>query len=207
MAHAVAEATAVAPDVDIKALIRASRRPEATVPICLRGDLVARFEELDTQLAAVAGTVVDKRLNGPAEGRRIAEQMAALQEEMRESTVPFRLRALLPSRWAALAAEHQPRKDADGRMVAEDALGVNAQTFFAALIRASVVSPDLDDADWEILLGTQDDGTAVEEDGGGGLTDGQVDALGGAAWRLNRREVDIPFSRAASAILRSIGAE
>jgi len=35
------------------------------------------------------------------------------------------------------------------------------------------------------------------------LTSRQFDDLSDAAWSLNRREVDVPFSRAASRILRS----
>ena len=46
---------------------------------------------------------------------------------------------------------------------------------------------------------TEDDPDADQR----GLSDGQFDSLGAAAWMLNRREVDIPFSRAASRILTS----
>jgi hypothetical protein len=133
--------------------------------------------------------------------------MAALQVQMRDSTVPFVLRALRPSRWAGLQTEHPPRKGDDGKMLPEDMMGVNSQTFFVPLIRESVISPVLDDDDWVGLLGQTAEGHDLVDDEGGGLSDAQLDALGGAAWRLNRSAVDIPFSRAASAILRSIGVE
>lgn len=202
----MAAATAVVPDVDIKALIRGSKRATDTVRICLRGDLVAQFEALDAELAEVAGTVHDSRLNGAAaRGRRIAEQMQALQELMRASTVPFVLRALRPKRWAELSAEHPPRKGDDGKVLADDLMGVNSATFFVPLIRESVITPALDDDDWAALLG--DDRQEEDSDGDGGLSDAQLDSLARAAWRLNRNDIDIPFSRAASAILRSIGVE
>jgi hypothetical protein len=200
-------ATATAPDIDIKALIRGSKRATKTVPICMRGDLVAEFEALEADLTKVAANVVDSRLNGAkAQGRKLAEQMAVLQEEMRGSTVPFILRALGRSRWAALLAEHPPRMGADGKVLADDTGGFNAATLWTPLIRASVISPLLDDDDWAVLLMTNEDGTDGD-DNGGGLSNGQFDALGTAAWRLNQSLVDIPFSRAALAILRSIGVE
>ena len=201
-----------APDVDIEALLRSSRRPERTVPICLRGDLVAEFEELDRQLAdeaAKADAVTDRRLNSnPLAGaQRIAEAMAALREQMAAATVPFRLRALSPKRWAELRIEHPPRKGEDGKTIAEDAIGVNAETFFEPLIRESIVHPVLSDTVWEMLMSraepTEDDPDADKR----GLSGGQLDSLGGAAWVLNRREVDIPFSRAASRILQTSAPE
>lgn len=202
-----AAATATVPDVDYKGLIRKSRRPERTVPICLRGDLVAEFEELDAKLAALTtDRPADSRLNsGPvAEAKRIALAMADLQEQMRASTVTFRLRALKPSRWAELRAEHPPRQGEDGKVLDEDTMGINSATFFEPLIRESVVSPVLDDDDWKILLNSDEDGAgqAAEDEGARGLSDQQLDLLGGAAWSVNRRGVDIPFSRAASRMTR-----
>lgn len=208
MTDDVAEAVAAAvPDVDYKDLIRGSRRPEKTVPICLRGDLVAEFEELDARLGALTtDRPSDPRLNsGPvAEGKRIAQAMLDLQEQMRASTVTFRLRALKPSRWAELRAEHPPRQGEGGKVLDEDSMGVNSSTFFTPLIRESVVFPVLDDADWQILLNDEEAPADGEDEDAGarGLSDQQIDLLGGAAWAVNRRGVDIPFSRAASRMIR-----
>lgn len=210
-ARAVDTGNGRAPDVDIKALVRSSKRAERTVPICLRGDLVAQFEELDRQLAAEVAKVEaldDRRLNSApkvAPGQQIAEAMAALREQMSESTIAFRLRALPPARWAALRTEHPPRKGEDGKVLDSDVIGVNADTFFEPLIRESIYYPVIDDETWEVLMGraqpTEEDPDADQR----GLSDGQLDSLGGAAWLLNRGAVDIPFSRAASRIMRSFG--
>jgi hypothetical protein len=69
-------------------------------------------------------------------------------------------------------------------------LGACGDTLFPALVRASTVDPQLDDAEWAELLDEK-------------LTDRQFSDLTDAAWFLNRGEVDIPFSRAASQANRS----
>lgn len=201
------------PDVDIKALLRSSRRAERSVPVCLRGDLVAEFEELDRKLGEAAARSAaqpnDKRLGSSSvtDAQRLAQQMVALQEQMRESTVDFRLRALTPTRWADLTAEHPPRKGDDGKVLDQDATGINMATFFEPLVRESLVTPVLDAEAWDLLMGratpTEDDPDADQH----GLSDAQFDALSSAAWSLNRRVVDVPFSSAASRILRNSGSE
>lgn len=204
MTESTTNETAPAPEaVDIGALVRSSRRAETIVPICLRGDLAAELALLERQLAdataaaVAAKPVQDDRLNTPRDPRQqeLAERIIALQQEMAASTVQFRLRALAPRRWHDLVAEHPPRKAADGSVDDRDRSGFHADTFWPALVRESVVAPVIDGDTWTLLLEGDEDGA--------GLSDGQYDALCTAAWNLNRRQVDVPFSRAASAILRS----
>lgn len=175
---------------DVHALIAGARLPERTVPICLRGNLVAQVEALDRELAELdrPGRIVADSLAG--DGRRpIAERIEALREEMRASTVNFLLRALPRRRWNALLAEHPPREGDDG----DKAMGVNSETLFEALIAESVVSPELTPEEWTLLLDS--------------LSSAQYDSLATAAWALNRRGVDVPFSPAASRILASSASE
>ncbi|WBB73230.1 hypothetical protein O7602_26680 [Micromonospora sp. WMMD1128] len=170
----------------IKDRIKAARLPERTVPICLRGDLNAEFEELERQLEE-ALRIPATSLEGDGSGA-IAERMEELRRQMRDETTTFRVRAMPPPRWRAFCAEHPPRKDDEGNIDARDRLlGVNTETFYEALIRVSVIDPVLDDDDWAALLGD-----------GGVLTDRQFSDLAEAAWSVNRREVDVPFSPAAS---------
>lgn len=179
---------------DISALIRGAKLPERVVSVCLAADKVAEFEQLDAELAQ-ARREAGASLAGSSRAHELAEQIESLREEMTEATVDFRLRAMPRPMWRAFVAEHPPRKGADGHVDERDKfVGVNTDTFFPALIRRSTVSPDLGDEDWRILL---------EEK----LTDRQFDELSDAAWSLNRREVDVPFSPAASRILRSSGTE
>lgn len=175
-----------------KELIRAAKLPEKTVPVCLHADLVAEVEQSERELADTQRQPADSLAAG-GKARLIAERIESLRQQMLDHTVEFVLRAMPRPRWKAFVAEHPPRKDDKGDVDERDRyVGINADTFYDALVRRSVVSPELDDEDWTLLLG--DDGK---------LTDRQFDTLADAAWALNRRDVDVPFSLAASRILRT----
>ncbi|MEU8371223.1 hypothetical protein [Micromonospora tulbaghiae] len=178
---------------DFKTLLAGAKLPERTVPICLRGDLTAEFEELEQQLDD-ALRVPASSLEGDGSAA-IAERIEALRAQMQAHTYRFRLRAMPHPAWRAFCAEHPPREDDEGKVDERDRLiGVNTETFYEALVRRSVVDPQLDDAEWQTLLG-------------GALTDRQFTELAETAWALNRREVDIPFSPAASRMTRGSGSE
>jgi hypothetical protein len=171
-----------------KAMLADAKLPERTVQICLRGDLVAEHEAAERELGSAQRAAADSLAgNGAAE---IAERIEALEAEMREHTYEFRLRALPRHEFRALMSEHPPR---EGERL-DTAYVVNADTFFPALIRASVLDPELDAAEWAELLENQ-------------LTDFQFNSLFLTAWGLNTREVDIPFSLAASRMRRGTGDE
>jgi hypothetical protein len=176
---------------DFKAMLGEAKLPERTVPVCLRGDLAADHEAAERELEqAQRATATSLAGNGAA---AIAERIEALEAEMREHTYDFRLRALPRHEFRSLLAAHPPREDEPFKRE-DSALGVNRDTFFPAIIRASVVDPELDAAEWTDLLDNR-------------LTDYQFQELAGTAWALNAREVDIPFSRAASRMRRATGGE
>lgn len=177
---------------DFSALLKSAKLPERTVEICLRGDLVAEHEEAERQLEQAQRAQGDS-LAGNGAGA-IAERIEALEAEMREASYTFRLRALSRPAWRDLLKEHPPRRGEDGEMLQPDgALGIDSETFFAAMIRACLVDPALTVGQWSELEQA--------------LTDRQFDTLSDAAWALNRREVDIPFSRAASRMRQASAAE
>lgn len=165
--------------VDLDALLAQARLPERTVALCLRGDLQARFEELERQLAAAQAQPAEK-LTDAGRARQLAEQMEALRGEMSDSTMVFTLRALPRSGWISLLTAH-PAKDKEDEF--------DAETLEPALIRASIVDPVLTDEQWARLDET--------------LTSAQYGELSGTAWELNRRPVDVPFSPAASRMLQA----
>ncbi|MEU4367556.1 hypothetical protein [Micromonospora chersina] len=192
---------------DIKKRIKNARLPEKTVPVCLRGDLVAEFEDLERRLEEALRTPATS-----AEDDRsavIAERMEELRSQMIEETTSFRLRAMPKPRWREFIGEHPPRQLEDGELDERDRLiGVNVDTFYDALIRQSVVNPALDEDDWLDLLGGVRKGEdGVEEEIEGVLTSRQFDELADAAWALNRREISVPFSPAASRMTRSSATE
>lgn len=196
-----------------KEKLKAARLPERSISVCLRGDLTADFEAAERDLKAAQESSVDSK-EGVGVGS-IIERIDALREEMREHTEEFRLRAMPQPAFRALVGAHPPRRDDEGTLDAGDVqLGFNRDTFFEALLRMSVISPDLGvdvaglikefavsrffpveipDGDWPELLAV--------------LTDRQYNDLTDAAWFVNRTEVSVPFSSAASLAKRNSGGE
>lgn len=201
---------------DAMALISAARRPSRSLPLCLRGDLQARWDDLERQLDT-ATKVGAGSLGG--DGRvQIAREMEQLRAEMEEHTLTVVVQALPHLDYRKLEQQHPPRKaptkapkaprdDADDEQVAsyqaalavheeatagaqQDKLaGVNTSSFYLALIRACLVEPDLDDDAVDALLAV--------------LTNRQFDELAGLALTINRGEVSVPFSPTASRLARS----
>lgn len=182
---------------DFKKLLADAQLPVKTVPICLRGDLVADFEETERALQEAHKQRGDS-LAGGSELGELAEKLEALQVEMREHFYTFRIQALPKREFRALVAKHGPRRvvgeDGEEKIHEDDKyIGVNTASFFEALMRACLVDPVLGDDDW----------TALDSK----LTDSQWDSLSTAAWSVNRSDVDVPFSRAASLINRRTASE
>lgn len=200
---------------NFKAMLAEAKLPETTVMVCLRGDLAADHEAAERELEQAEKKGGDSLAgSGAAE---IADRILALEAEMREHAYEFRLRALPRPRWRALVAAHPPRKAEDGSVVDTDRIGVNAETFYDAIIKTSTIDPDMGvdiDAYFTELMAAQAAGTdlPVLPDGDwpellDALTDRQFDELADAAWGLNRREVDVPFSHAASRMKRASSGE
>jgi hypothetical protein len=178
-------------DQDIDQLLAQARPAERTVPLCLRGDLVAEFERLGAEhTKAVDRPATSLADDGPS-ARALAQQMEALRQQMQDSTLVLTVRALVPhSRYTNLVLAHPPRTDLEGNPVPQDrGDGFNTETFYPALIRACVVDPVMTDDRWNRL-------DAV-------LSDRQFDELAIAALAVNRGAVSVPFSPAASRTLQS----
>jgi hypothetical protein len=177
--------------MDFNSMLADAKLPERTVNICLRGDLVADYEALQVELVKLHGQASDSLAgNGAAS---VAERMDQLAAQMQEHTYLFRLRAMPRHAWRTLVNAHPPREK-DDKVVPEDMIsGVNRETFFEPMVRASIIDPDLTDESWKRLLDA--------------LTDRQFEDLVSAAWDLNQGKVDVPFLRAASLIRRSSDGE
>lgn len=168
-------------DVDPATLIREGRLPERTIQVCLAADLVGEWEALDSQRSEIDRS---DSLNDPA--AQLTAQMDKLRDEMIASTITFRVRALPRRRWRELYAAHPPRKNPDGSTLQRDALlGINYEAFFDALLKESIIEPELDTETLDLLLSER-------------LTDRQWEGLTDVAWNLNRGAVNVPFSQAAS---------
>jgi len=165
-------------------LITQARLPETTVPVCLRGDLVAEFQALERQLQT-ASTVAPS-LGERAPARVIAEQMQALREEMTAAEIPVRLRALPALEWANFAATRPaPRKDDESK----DAWLARWFAWMAELVSRCAIDP---------VMTVEQVGQLVDH-----LSGVQWDDLSNAAWSLNEQRVKIPFSDAASGLTQA----
>jgi hypothetical protein len=170
---------------DIKGLLKLAKRRQHTEDVCLRGDLAHEYDRLERQLAQLPA---NNKLGGDPERQRIAAEMDRVRAEMQAGTVPFVLHALPDADFQKLIDDHPPRRDGDEVNDRDAAHGFDRSTFYPALIRACVAEPTLDGEDWALLFDNPD--TA--------LSPGQMLKLREAALEVNGREVDVPFSPAAS---------
>jgi hypothetical protein len=170
-------------------LLKGAKLPEASHPVCLRADLTAEFEtaERELELLRKQSRETDSLAGSPVGPlvRRIEE----LQQDMTAATYTFRLRALPKSKWRVLVAAYPPREGNEN----DTQIGVNRDDFMDALIKVSVVDPVMTEEQWAEFLET--------------ITDRQYSDLTDEAWFLNRGEVSVPFSRAASLMKRDTGSE
>lgn len=167
----------------IKDKLKAARRAERIVPICLRGDLAAEFDKVKRDLDQLPQE--DASLAAGGRRRELREQLEEIRAEMLESTVDFRIQAIPRTRWTELAIQHPARPD----VITDKSIGVNEDEFIPALLREGLVSPVLDDEDWEALDAA--------------LTRAQFLELGNAAWEVNQQRVSVPFLPPASPNQRS----
>ncbi len=156
---------------DIKA---AAKLPERSVPVCLRGDLQSEYEDLERQHrvaeAAARGTLAGSTEDATA----IKELMAALRDQMRESTHAFIFRALPRKKWRDLVAEHRPRDQDRAK-----GLDYNQDTFPVAAIQACCIDPVMSVKEVEELCDEV-------------LTQGQWDQLFLAVFLLNKDDIEVP---------------
>lgn len=165
-------------------LIRGGKLRTATYDVCLDPDLVEQYEQLIEEKERQREAKRDSLAGGATV--ELDEQIAALLEDMRESTLTLVFKALPRPSFRALMDAHPARKDENGQLThTQDYIGANADTFFEALIPIALVEPKLSPEDLKIL---------IEEK----LTDRQWDDLTTVVWNVNRKKVDLPFSSAGS---------
>jgi hypothetical protein len=194
---------------------KGAARVERTMQVCLRGDLVGDWEAAERELERARQAKDATNAKEATDLGPLIERVRSLEAEMLEHAETWRLRAMPRYRFRKLVAAHPPRRDENGEPVEEDRLiGLNRSEFFPRLVRACVVEPKLDEADWLWLLGhTDEEQERLKAEGNedeieeGLLTDRQVSDLQDVAWFLNRGEVEVPFSHAASLASRDSGGE
>lgn len=146
--------------------------PRTSIVTIYQGDYLDRIRHLEQKYeAAVEAEKSSARLlSDAATSADIAEDHEALVAEAELSALEIRVRALGRREWRELVAAHPPRKDNR----ADQAVGVNEETFKDVLVAASIVSPDLSDDDLD------------------SISDIDNDRLYFAAFALNRLEAPSP---------------
>lgn len=165
-------------------IIASAKLPERSETLCVRGDLLDEWQDLEQQLAKtqVAEHGSDSLARG-GEARKIAERMQALREEMREHEHTFHFRALPATEYSDLQAKHGPTQKQR-----EQGYDLNWDTWPKALVAACAIDPEM-----------------TEEEAGqlaSAVSDGQWDQLLRCVMTVNRSKVDVPNSDGVSAILQ-----
>jgi hypothetical protein len=174
--------------------------PEDWVEICLRPDLVAKFEELDSELedSTIADQAAqqgprrnsDKPTGPSARTLELLEQVGAVEAEMAESGVRFDFRALPKDKFRALCDQHPPRKDDLG----DQSVGYHRVDLGDALVKVCMTSPVFDAEAWAELVDV--------------VSIGEWNRLRARAEKVNGSVVsESPKSGLASAIRSSLASE
>jgi len=168
--------------MDASSIIKAAKRPERTVELCLRADLVAALEDAQRRIARVREAPRDSLGDDGGLGA-LRDELAAIKAEAKDHTIVFRFRALNRYELNALLAAQPPREGV--RTDAQQGFNTDAVTYH--LIRDCCYEPELGDDEWDALLGTEG------EVGNGVLSPSQWDRLDSAVSSLNFARADVPF--------------
>ena len=164
--------------MDVDALLDSARLPEVTVRLCLRLDLVARYEELTRQIVAGPGAVVGAEglAGAPAEGEEVAvDELADLKAQMDAATLPVTLRAHDKRSWAQLMQDCPAEAGNEDHAKA----GYNTEKFYAVAIRQAIVDPPMTGGQIDKLFAV--------------LSDPQYELLCAGINRLNVHGVSVPL--------------
>jgi len=155
--------------MDLHDLIANASPPARTVELCLRGDLVAKLEQVTRDLALATAN------KDAAAVESLTKTAAEVRREMAQAVIVVRFEAIPRREWLALLAEHPPRDDD----ATDQRVGFNAATLYEAIVRRSWVAPELAPADLDALLEV--------------VNDGQFNELADAAFSVNTRGAVVPF--------------
>lgn len=170
----------------LKELLADAKLPRRIVSVCLRGDLTAEVQRIEDELQETQTSSAPARLSDGGRDEVLAQQLEDLRTQMLDESIELELEARSALAWRSLKSKHPVGANPSPT---DNVLGADSTPFFNEAVRASIISPKVDDEDWEHL-------TAV-------LSEGEWSKLVEAVYALNEVPVDIPFSQRAYAILRA----
>ncbi|MFE2140180.1 hypothetical protein ACFXA3_00170 [Streptomyces sp. NPDC059456] len=168
---------------DISEILKAAKRPQKSVFLCLAGDKQAELERLEKELASLGDAWAPGSLAETDPKKKLAGRVSAARKAVRDSEVEFRFEALGAKAWSDLLAAHPPKKKGDG---------FDPETFAPALIAACAIDP---------VMTVEQVGELFDV-----LNHAQRDTLWQGAFEANTEATGIPFSLTASGILDSLTA-
>lgn len=160
---------------NVKALLASAQRAIRTVTICTRADLVDEYETLEARLRKAKESTAADSLAG-VDTSDLEARMAELREQMDDASLTFKIRALPDREFTRLVADNPARDGNKHDLV----FGANLDEVVEQLIRRGTEEPELDAADWEVLLGEV-------------LNKATYEQLTNAAWSVNKQDVSVPF--------------
>lgn len=163
---------------DFEQVLAQIKPKTSTVRVCLRGDLLAAHEQAEAELAEARRTD-----NSYAKAPEIARRVQELEAEMDASSTPFTFSAVGQKAWTDLLVKHAPSDEQKAEGYEFDPL-----TFPQAAMAASSVEPRMTEAQADKLYAA--------------VNFGQWSQLWGTCLAVNVEGSNVPFSAAASAVLR-----
>lgn len=173
------------PTLSIDEILNGRKRPQKSIPICMRLDIMAEIEELERAIQAAQGTAVDDlRMSGSDEDAvTLADKITELEAIGRQYTIDLRIQALDKKEWAEKVALYTTEDD-NG----DDKLDMGALTEHVLALPGTIVSPEM----------TADQRSRFIA----GLSDGQWETVMKGNFELNRRTVSVGKSLTASLVTR-----
>jgi hypothetical protein len=166
----------------VSSIIAGAKRPERTIELCLRADLVADLEDAQRRLADERERPRDSLSDG-GNVEEVKAEVARIKAEADGHTVVFRFRALNHYEVQQLVRDLPPR---DG-VPSDKALGFNSDALTWHLFTRCCYEPELSEDDVAALIGT------VDEVGNGVLSPSQWKRLDEALDSLHFAARDVPF--------------
>lgn len=175
------------------------KRPEGVVEFCTDQSLRLAWESATDELDQIRKLNSERTVN-PAVAE-VAERVQAIESEMDEATVVFKLRALPRRRWQELVLEYPPREDNE----TDEGLGVNQSLFFDAVLVEPGVLFAVNEKVSNKPVGF--DVSAEWNDLADEMTDAQWNDFASKILELNRSITSVPKSWLASRLMETSDAK
>jgi hypothetical protein len=165
----------------IQQILAEARPKTTTVRVCLRGDLLGQHQALERELAEARR--LDLTENRLAQAPAVALRVQEVEAELDAAADEFAFAAIGQKAWTDLLVKHKPNEEQKA-----EGYEFDPATFPQAAVAASAVEPKMSQADVDDLFAA--------------LNFGQWQQLWAACLAVNVEGSSVPFSAAASAVLR-----